>query len=359
MRRVDLVDDLEHIQHTASQYFSASRWRALPREANELADDLAGQAAKHMLRRYLQNNPCHTDVCLKPDLPIAKLVSRGGEPCALPLADIQPAFTLLESPTLQWPLLERLGANHPNQLSVAKAYLGRLISNGNNVLVDYVPTSSDSLGRCYAVQVGAQRLSRKFRLAMFGSTHVEVDICGSFYEIVRRFQFDGDTSRFVLPHIHELRSMLTDFFAPYAIATQHQLSKKLPLRIMNSTPSEAFLWLSSLGLPPLPPPIRQILCTLHERTHTVTQILAPQLRPTACRGSRDFVFRVLEVQEYLIMSHIFHSLTSRGLVHSAIWLHDGFWISPTPDFALLQELPVLLWFNLDFNPMVCFFAWNV
>ena len=100
----------------------------------------------------------------------------------------------------------------------------------------YVPTSSDSLRRCYAVQVGAQRLSRKFRLAMFGSTHVEVDICGSFYEIVRRFQFDEDTSRSVLPHIHELRSMLTDFFAPYAIATQHQLSKKLPLRIMNSTP---------------------------------------------------------------------------------------------------------------------------
>ena len=349
LRRVDLVDDLEHIQHTASQYFSASRWRALPREANELADDLAGQATKHMLKRYLQNTPCHTDVCLKPELPIAKLVSRGGEPCAIPLADIQPTFTLLESPTLQWPLLERLGAKHPNQLSVVKAYLGRLISNGNNVLVDYVPTSSDSLGRCYAVQVGAQRLSRKFRLALFGSTHVEVDICGSFYEIVRRFQFAGDTSQLTLPHIHELRSMLTAFFAPYAIATQHQLSKKLPLRIMNSTPSETFLWLSSLGLPPLPPPVRQILCTLHERTHTVTQILAPQLRPTACRGSRDFVFRVLEVQEYLIMSHIFHSLTSRGLVHSAIWLHDGFWISPTPDFALLQEITCLTLVQFGFQ----------
>ena len=60
LRRVDLVDDLEYIQHIASRYFSASRWRALPREANELADDLAGQAARHMLKRYLQNNPHHT-----------------------------------------------------------------------------------------------------------------------------------------------------------------------------------------------------------------------------------------------------------------------------------------------------------
>ena len=88
---------------------------------------------------------------------------------------------------------------------------------------------------------------------------------------------------------------------------------------------------------------------MHERTHTVTQILAPQLRPTACRGSRDFVFRVLEVQEYLIMSHIFHSLTSRGLVHSAIWLHDGFWISPTPDFALLQEITCLTLVQFGFQ----------
>ena len=350
LRRVDLVDDLEHIQHMASRHFSASRWRALPREANELADDLAGQAARHMLKRYLQANPCHTDVCLKPDLPIVKLVSRGGEPCALPIADIQPAFTLLESPNLSWPLLERLGARYPTQQSVAKSYLGRLISNGNNVLVDYVPTSSDSLGRCYAVQVGAQRLSRRFRLAMFGSTHVEVDLCGSFYEIVRRFQFSDDVPRIELPHVHELRHILDALFAPYEIAAQHQLSKKLPLRIMNSTPLEAFAWLTSLGLPPLPPHVRQILCTLHERTHEVSRILAPQLRATACIGSRDFVFRVLEVQEYLIVSQILLSLTSRGLAHSVIWLHDGFWVSPAPDFTLLQETTRRILVHFGFQP---------
>ena len=142
--------------------------------------------------------------------------------------------------------------------------------------------------------------------------------------------------------------MLTDFFAPYAIAAQHQLSKKLPLCVMNSTPVEAFSWLTSLGLPPLPPHIRQILCTLHERTHAVTRILAPQLRPTACSGSRDFVFRVLE--EYLIVSHILHSLTSRGLAQSAIWLHDGFWISPAPDFALLHEVTCRTLVNFGFQP---------
>ena len=350
LRRADLLDDLEHIQQTTSRHFSASRWRALPREANELADDLAGQAAKHMLKRYLQANPCQTDVCLKPDLPIVKLISRGGEPRALPIADVRPAFTLLESPTILWPLLERLGAMYPTQQLVTKSYLGRLIGNGNNVMVDYVPTASDSLGRCYAVQVGAQRLSRRFRLALFGSTHVEVDLCGSFYEIVRRCTLVDNSSQIELPHVHGLRRVLSDFFAPFAIAAQLQLSKKLPLRIMNSTPSEAFSWLSSLGLPPVPPHLSRVLCALHERTHAVTRFLAPQLRPSACIGSRDFVFRVLEVQEYLIVSTVLHSLTSRGLAHSVIWLHDGFWVSPAPDCALLQEVTCLALRSYGFDP---------
>ena len=60
-----------------SRHFSASRWRALPREANELADDLAGQAAKHMLKRYLQANPRQTDVCLTWSLLWSLLVGEG------------------------------------------------------------------------------------------------------------------------------------------------------------------------------------------------------------------------------------------------------------------------------------------
>ena len=110
LRRADLLADLEHIHRTASMHFSATRWRALPREANELADDLAGQAARHMLKRYLQSTPCQTDVCLKPDLPAVKLISRGGEPSALPIASVRPSFTLLESPIIPWSLLERIGA---------------------------------------------------------------------------------------------------------------------------------------------------------------------------------------------------------------------------------------------------------
>ena len=33
----------------------------------------------------------------------------------------------------------------------------------------------------------------------------------------------------------------------------------------------------------------------------------------------------------------------------AIWLHDGFWISPTPDFALLQEITCLTLVQFGFQ----------
>ena len=62
------------------------------------------------------------------------------------------------------------------------------------------------------------------------------------------------------------------------------------------------------------------------------------------------MFRVLEVQEYLIVSQILHSLTSRGLTHSVIWLHDGFWISPAPDFALLHEVTCRALVGYGFHP---------
>ena len=44
LRRNDLLEDLEYILSLSSRWLPLVKWRALPREANELADDLAGQA---------------------------------------------------------------------------------------------------------------------------------------------------------------------------------------------------------------------------------------------------------------------------------------------------------------------------
>lgn len=102
LRRHDLLQDLEHIQLQASRWIPHIQWRALPREANELADDLAGQALSHMLERRLKGRALTTDLCLRPQLPYDKLLVRGAEPAAIIHTPMAPHFTLCEKPSLQW-----------------------------------------------------------------------------------------------------------------------------------------------------------------------------------------------------------------------------------------------------------------
>ena len=58
--------------------------------------------------------------------------------------------------------------------------------------------------------------------------------------------------------------------------------------------------------------------------------LSPQVRPLIDVGGKDAVFRILEVVESEIMKRIVSALCCRGLIQSAIWLHDGIWCFPIP-----------------------------
>ena len=77
-----------------------------------------------------------------------------------------------------------------------EAYLASTANLTQPRLVEYMPTSLDNLGRLYGRGPCAQRLPRTVRLLLFGRTHQEVDMAGSFYEIMRRLSQDPH-----LPHI--------------------------------------------------------------------------------------------------------------------------------------------------------------
>ena len=49
----------------------------------------------------------------------------------------------------------------------------------------YWRTSGDGKGRFYAQGPAAQRLPKELRILLFGRTHIEIDIIGAFYEIIR------------------------------------------------------------------------------------------------------------------------------------------------------------------------------
>ena len=160
------------------------QWRYLPREAN--ADSLAGQASQFLLDKLLRHYRCQSNVSIIPATPFDKLIARGAEPKRCQGFGEKPTFTLCERPSLDCKLLNALGERWPTHVSTVQNYLARLASNGNALLTDYTPRSIDDKGRHYCVQVGAQRLSKVFRLALFGTNHAEIDMCGSFYELLQK-----------------------------------------------------------------------------------------------------------------------------------------------------------------------------
>ena len=63
--------------------------------------------------------------------------------------------------------------------------------------------------RKYCCTMGGQRMPRAARLLLFGRSHCEVDLKGSFYELVRRLGLRYLPDHMPLPAIDDLRAMLS------------------------------------------------------------------------------------------------------------------------------------------------------
>ena len=84
-------------------------------------------------------------------------------------------------------------------------------------------------------------MPRAVRTLLFGQSHSEVDLKGSFYELVRRLGMQYAPDHLPLPTIDELRAILAR--DPYIQAVEEACPntiKRLPLRVINSTPESAF-----------------------------------------------------------------------------------------------------------------------
>ena len=131
LRRLDLVADLEFIQMTACRMLPTIQWRYLPREANDFADSLAGQASQFLLDMLLRHYRCQSNVSIFPTTPFDKLIARGAEPKRCLNGLDKPSFTLCERPCIDWKMLNALGEKWPAHVSVVSNYLARLAGSGN------------------------------------------------------------------------------------------------------------------------------------------------------------------------------------------------------------------------------------
>ena len=117
----------------------------------------------------------------------------------------------------------------------------------NSIEISYSPRASDHLGRKYCYTMGGQRMPRAARLLLFGRSHCEVDLKGSFYELIRRLGLRYLPDHMPLPAIDDLRVMLSrDPYIRAVEALRPNTIKQLPLRIINSSTDDAYHYLRSI-----------------------------------------------------------------------------------------------------------------
>ena len=343
LRRIDLAHPLESLRTTISRFLPRALFIYLPRVANSIADDLAGQASRFLLAKCQRDGVATLKltgpISIKPTLPIP-LLQVGGfhiQSCEPPWA--HRAITLVEKPHIDHGLLRKHLTLSPQHRTLLESYLAPYTTQQPSIEIPYSPRADDGLGRRYCLTVGSQRLPREIRLLLFGKTHAEIDLKGSFYELVRRMSQRFLPQQTPLPNIEELRHILAS--DPYIRVVEERYPrtiKRLPLRVINSTIDATYYYLQTLVQGSPGPVTNDILRQLWSRSQMLTEYLLPLVRPSYQTQQSDSAFRLFEHFESLVVEDTIRAVVARHPTQSLVWLHDGFLIYPPPPIELLQHV---------------------
>ncbi len=212
-RRPDLTVIIDQFHQRRSRIAPLSTTEYRPREANFVADYLAGQGSAYLLlkrqeRRDLPQESTWLDVS-----PPYELLLKNHAIIAGHHSGGKFVLALLEMPGCTVDELSCILArvDSPTQKQLYQIVLATQKLT-KPMLVEYVASSSDGQGRVYARQVGAQLLPKEVRAMIYGRTHKEVDMTGAHYELLRRLSLSE-----TLPPISELRDRLRQIWGTASV----------------------------------------------------------------------------------------------------------------------------------------------
>ena len=121
-----------------------------------------------------------------------------------------------------------------------------------------------------------------------------------------------------------------------ALSNRHDdgLVKRIPSIAINMSSAAFQQWVSAEGLENALAPLRWVFDLLKLQAGAVVTTTLASLRHGPFRLNEQ-AFRALECVEFGIMYRFVELLTQHSSIASLVWLHDGIWISPAPDRALL------------------------
>ena len=333
-RRPDLQRLLSDAQHALAFRLPPVHWVS-PREFNQCADFLAGVA-----RDFAKQSPSATFQpigSLEPfPFPLPpSLASLNGLSRPAPLDLQATCFTFPEIVSLKpsyLPLLFRQAHRSPPVLR----YLRSLVKGSHTLSclsIPYRPSAPDCRGRLYPSTVGAQKLPRSFRSLLFGSTHSEIDLVGSHYQLFQRLSsvYLGVT----LPSVLELHTLIRDDIRTLLPPLSSSLSRapKDLLTILLNSPLEATINRFRQSQP-VSAAMRSISRTKSPLSEVLDSRLGPRTLPSLTLANRPF--HTLEHPETLCLKSFVSYISHHFAIDSLIWLHDGIWIAPLPGAAILQ-----------------------
>ena len=356
LRRLDMNQPLECIRTTVSRHLPHALFLYLPRVANSIADDLAGQASQFVLAQY-RHDPANFNrdsgpVSIRPAFPTALFQAGGFHIQCFEQPWVHPVLALVERPSIDHGLLRRHLTLHPYHRQLIESYLSPCLPQCSSIEIGYSPRASDQKGRKYCCTMGGQRIPRAARLLLFGRSQCEVDLKGSFYELVRRLGLRYLPDHMPLPAIDDLRAMLSrDPYIQAVEAIRPHTIKQLPLRIINSSIDSTYHHLRSIvdGSPGAT--LSAVLHQLWSQGKTLTEQLLPRFRPAYNSGQSDSAFRLLEYFEARIVEDTMEALIARHPTQSLVWLHDSFLVAPPPTEHMIRQIEktVLSKHQLFFN----------
>ena len=219
--------------------------------------------------------------------------------------------------------------------------------------VYYGAKASDMKGRVYSDRYCGQNLPKRVRLFLFGLSHVEVDMVGAHYELMRRhacklFPAEGTD----LPNIHDLRNYLS---VTFGLGIDHPGVKTWPLRILNSCADAGRNFSSRILV--FPPPGHLVrMARLIETVSRKTRDVICQSRAMHRGEPRNSFFRCFfEVIEFELLYSFYEKLAASVEVSSLIWLHDGLWISPPPPVQIVRNIEKCLVDELEIGDSIDLF----
>lgn len=202
-RRHDLVPVINRFHSMRSHLAPHSAVEYRPREANFVADYLAGQASALLLEQ-LKSGDSPLPIQEHSVDPPYELLLQNNASILGRHVDGKFVIALRKIPDCTFEELSHLVPQVEPHVQRTLCEIALATQKFSQALtVEYVTSAADGAGRVYSRQACAQMLPKIARAFLYARTHQEVDIAGAHYEVIRRLSHSTS-----LPPVEVLRQRL-------------------------------------------------------------------------------------------------------------------------------------------------------